>query len=512
MRLPDPFKGHVYFVGAGPGDPGLITLKGAHYLARADVILYDDLLDPRLLDFASPTCEKVYVGKRGGRKSQAQEDINRLLVSHGKKGGVVVRLKGGDPFVFGRGGEEALVLRKAGIPFEIVSGVTAAAGVPAYAGIPLTHRGVAAVAVLVTAQEDPTRSTPAVDWPALAQLESTLVIFMGARKLAQIAQLLLDNGRSASTPVAMIEWGTWPRQRTVSSTLDTLIDAAADHDIHSPTLIIVGGVVDLRRELDWFEQKPLFGRRVLITRSREQTGDLQLLLEAHGAHVAALPMLEIGAPSDLEALDRSISELGWFQWVVFTSPNGVDYFFSRLYEHSLDARAFASASVAAVGLATAEHLRDRGVHPDLIPVEQSQEGLIRAFEDRKVDGVRFLLPGSAIARPALTEALRQRGAEVVQITAYENNPPDPAGLNLPIMTQNQFDMAVFASPSSVRNLSELMGIETTRQALADTAIACIGPTTARTVKELGLAVAVQPPTSSVADLVEAVCAYYRPPC
>ena len=508
MRLPDPFKGHVYFVGAGPGDPGLITMKGAHYLSRANVILHDDLLDQRLLDLAPTDCEKIYVGKRGGRSSCSQDQINELLVEHGRRGGVVVRLKGGDPFVFGRGGEEALALVDAGIPFEIVSGVTAAAGVPAYAGIPLTHRGIAAAAVLVTGQEDPTRTTPAVDWAALAQLESTLVIYMGTRKLEAIAAILLEHGRAPETPVAMIERGTWPGQRTVTTRLDQVTSTATQAGIRSPALIVVGGVVALRETLDWYEQKPLFGRRLLITRSREQTGDLQLLLEAHGAQVAALPMLDIGPPADYVELDLCLRDLGRFAWVAFTSPNGVDFFFERLYQLGLDARALATASVAAVGLATGEHLRDRGLQPDLVPKRQSQDGLIEAFAGIDLSDSHILLPASPIARPDLAEALELQGAAVQQVTAYANQPAAPSGDDLRALADGHVDMAIFASPSSLHNLWSSLGAEALSR-LAGIAIACIGPTTAGAAADYGLDVAVQPATSSMTALVEAICNFYR---
>ncbi len=512
MRLPDPSPGCVYLVGAGPGDPGLLTLKGAHYLERADVVLYDDLLDHRLLELCPPDCQKIYVGKRGGRQGPSQEEINRLLVRHALQNLVVVRLKGGDPFVFGRGGEEALVLREAGVAFEIVSGVTAAAGVPAYAGIPLTHRGLAGAAVLVTAQEDPTRTTPAIDWEKLAQLETTLVIFMGVRKLAQISHDLLRHGRLPDTPVALIEWGTWPRQRTVLATLEHMTDVSARQDIQSPTLIIVGGVVGLRRHLDWFESKPLFGRQVLITRSREQAGDLQLLLEAQGAQVLTLPLIQIQAPEDCTELDRSIAGLANFHWVVFTSPNSVDFFCERLRHLGRDTRAFGKAAVAAVGLATAEHLRTKGVYPDLIPAKHSQEGLVEAFGPIPVEGREILLPTSSIGRTLLAESLEERGASIRRVVAYQNRLPAPDQIELPpALMDNQLDLVIFASPSSVDNFKEVLGDERAREILQHITVACIGPTTARAIHTLGLRADIQPQDSSIAALVQAVCAHYSDP-
>ncbi len=265
-------SGTVYIVGAGPGDPGLLTLKGLRYLQEANVVLYDDLLDPRLLDMVPETCEQIDVGKRGGRKSATQDEIHALLTDRAQKGQIVVRLKGGDPFIFGRGGEEALHLREANIPFEIVSGVSAAAGVSAYAGIPLTHRGIASATMLVTGNEDPNKPETTINWPQLAAFDGTLVIFMAARKLKDICQALIEQGRASSTPAAIIEWGTWPDQRTVATDLEQLPAAAAEKGIRSPALIVIGKVVSLRQALNWYESKPLFGRRLLVTRSREQAG------------------------------------------------------------------------------------------------------------------------------------------------------------------------------------------------------------------------------------------------
>jgi uroporphyrinogen III methyltransferase/synthase len=508
------FPGHaipgcVYIVGAGPGDPGLITAKGLRYLQEADVVLYDDLLDRRLLDLAPAKCEKLYVGKRGGHKSHSQEEINHLLLPRARQGRVVVRLKGGDPLIFGRGAEEALLLKEAGIPFEIVSGVSAASGVPAYAGIPLTHRGLSSVAVLVTGHEDPAKPEPAIDWPRLAGLEATLVIFMAARKVAEICQTLLQHGRAASTPAAIVEWGTWPRQRTVVSDLEHLPEKASERQIRSPALILVGQVVRLRDQLDWFESKPLFGKRVLVTRSRDQAATLQLCLEAQGAEVLALPLLDIAPPEDWSAVDRHLGQLPRYAWVVFTSPNSVSFFFDRLYALGKDARAFGPARVAAVGLSTAEHLHQRGLRPDLVPATQSQEGLAQAFADFPVEGREILLPASSIGRTHLVEVLQQRGALVHHVVAYQNRAPDPSQVELPAaLVENALDLVIFASPSSVQHFAGLLGQERALEILSRARIACIGPTTSRAVRDLGLEVHVQPQQSSIPELVQSICAYY----
>ena len=499
----------MYFVGAGPGDPGLITVKGAQYLQEADVVLYDALLDERLLALTPAQGEKIHVGKRGGRKSYPQNEINDLLVRRARAGCRVVRLKGGDPFIFGRGGIEAMHLRQAGIPFEVVSGVTAAAGVAAYAGIPLTHRNAASSAILVTGHEDPTKTSPAIDWPRLAPLDSTLVIYMGVGKLAEISAVLLQNGRPADTPTAIIEWGTWPHQRTLVSTLEAIAAESQAHNIQSPALIIVGQVVGLRPYLDWFESKPLFGKQVLVTRSSEQAGDLQLLFEAQGAQVSILPLLQIQPPDETAPLDDSIDRLDQFTWVIFTSPNGVDFFFRRLHQLGRDTRAFGRAQVAAVGLATAEHLQAEGLQADLIPQQQSQDGLVEAFSSISVEGADILLPTSALGRTLLPDALTARGARVERLIAYENRPPQADSIKLPpALRDDALDLIVFASPSSVHNFHTVLGDERTRQILSTTTIACIGPTTARAISNLGFETQIQPQESSIQALVQCICTHY----
>ena len=510
MNLPPASPGHVYIIGAGPGDPGLLTLKGSQYIGDADIVLYDDLLDPRLLDLAPPECQLVHVGHRGGSGGRRQEELNEQLIRHAREGKRVVRLKGGDPYVFGRGSEEAVALRQAGIPFEVVCGVSAASGVPAYAGIPLTHRNISSAAVLVTGHQDPGEPSPAVDWEQLARISATLVIFMGARRLPQIVDLLLRHGRDGDTPAAAIEWGTWPHQRTVAATLGRLVEEARDRELESPTLIVVGEVVSLRQQLNWFEDKPLFGRRILITRSREQAGPLRILLEGQGAEVSSLPLLCIGPPRDWSAVDRAVERLDAFDWVVFTSPNSVDFFFQRLEHADRDARALGGVSVAAVGLSTVARLRDRGIRPDLLPEQHSQEGLATAFEAVPVEGEEFLIPASSIGRTLLDEALERRSGVVTRVVAYENRPPEADEVELPrTLLQGQIDLFVFDSPSSVRNFTALLGRDRAMAQLTRGHIACIGPTTAGVVGELGLEVHVQPEESSIPALVQSICAHYQ---
>ncbi len=502
-------EGRVYIVGAGPGDPGLLTLKGARLLAEADVVFYDDLIDRRLLEHTRPGCERVHAGHRGGASARRQEELSRRLVAEARAGRRVVRLKGGDPYIFGRGGEEALALAEAGVPFEVVCGVSAASGAPAYAGIPLTHRGLAAAAVLVTGHEDPSKPESGVDWPSLARVPGTLVVFMGSRKVSAICEALIAGGRAPETPAAAIQWGTWPRQQTVTGTLASLAAEVAAAGLASPTLIVVGEVVNLRGRLSWFETRPLFGRRILITRSREQAGPLRLMLESEGAEVHLLPLLEIGPPDDWTALDGALSRLADFAWVVFTSPNSVEFFHERLRRLGRDSRAYGPARVAAVGLSTGQLLRERGIEPDLVPEVHSAAGLAAAFEAVDLAGAEILLPASSIGRTELDESLAGRGALVFRVTAYENRPPDPASVELPeALTGGSLDCVVFASPSSVRNFLAVAGRETGLEHLRRLDVAAIGPTTARAVADLGLNVAVQPGQSSVSALVRALCEHY----
>ncbi len=499
--------GTVYIVGAGPGDPGLLTCKGAEVLRRADVVFYDELLDRRLLDLTGPHCEHVYVGKRGGRTSVSQEEINTQLSERAQNGQVVVRLKGGDPFVFGRGGEEALHLRQAGVDFEIVPGISAAAGATAYAGIPLTHRGLASAAVLVTGNEDPEAPSGQVDWPALARLDATLVIFMAARTLPELCRVLVTHGRPAATPAAVVEWGTWARQRTVEGTLADLPALAEQTGITSPSLIVVGDVVALRPQLAWRERKALFGRTVLVTRSKEQSAELVAGLEWAGAEVRMLPLLEIAAADNLDPLDAALNNLSRWNWLLFTSANGVRFFFDRLRAHQLDARALAHLRIAAVGSKTAEALGGCGLRADLVPDEQSQQGLATAFNALDMQGAHVLFPTSAIGRTELVDALQARGAHVERVTAYQNRPPANIDTRS-ALGDRAIDMVVFASPSSVDHLYEALGTDGAQLLLEHAAIACIGPTTAAAVHAHGLQVHVQPEHSSVPALVERICAYY----
>ncbi|HEY6839200.1 MAG TPA: uroporphyrinogen-III C-methyltransferase, partial [Geobacteraceae bacterium] len=366
-------KGYVYLIGAGPGDPGLITVKGRDCIARAEVILYDYLANERLLAYARPDAELIYAGKIGGCHNREQAQINELLVAKAQAGKVVARLKGGDPFIFGRGGEECEALVAAGIPFEVVPGVTAAVAAAAYAGIPLTHRGVATSVSFVTGHESPEKETSQIDWPALSLDGGTLVFYMGVKNLGQITANLVAHGRPPETPVALIRWGTRPEQEVLTGTLATIAELARAASFKAPAITVVGEVVGLREKLRWFDNRPLFGRGILVTRAADQAGEFSAMLTELGARVYEAPTITIVPPLDYAELDRAIGELAGFAWLIFTSVNAVRFFFTRLSELGRDSRALGSCRVCAVGPQTAASLASYGVRADLVPADYKAE-------------------------------------------------------------------------------------------------------------------------------------------
>lgn len=493
-------RGRVTLVGAGPGDPGLITLRGVEALREAEVVVYDYLASPELLQHAPEAAERIYVGKRAGCHAMAQGEINALLVRLGQEGKRVVRLKGGDPFLFGRGGEEAEALAAAGVPFEVVPGVTSAIAVPAYAGIPVTHRGVASSLAIVTGHEDPRKRESAIDWEGLARID-TIVFLMGVANLAQIAAELAAHGRPEDTPAAVIQWGTLGMQRTVTGTLADIAARVREAGLTSPAVTVVGGVVHLRERLRWFERRPLLGLRVLVTRARQQASRLAEGLRALGADPVECAVIETAPPLDWGALDGAIAALGRYRWVVFTSANGVEVFFARLALAGRDARALAAARIAAIGPATAEALNTHGVRADLVPAEYVAEALAEAMGE--VQGQRVLLPRADIARPALAARLRAAGAEVDEVVAYRTVRPEglEARLREALAGAN---VVAFTSSSTVRNLVEALGHGEAAQALAGVAVACIGPVTAQTARELGLEPAVVAEEYTIEGLLEAL--------
>jgi uroporphyrinogen III methyltransferase / synthase len=503
-------SGFVSLIGAGPGDPGLLTLRGAEALSVADVVIYDYLANPALLAHAPLDAERIYVGKKAGSHTLSQDEINALLVERGLAGQQVARLKGGDPFVFGRGGEEALALAEAGIPFEVVPGISSAVAAPAYAGIPVTHRGLASSFAVVTGHEDPAKEETALDWERLATGVDTLVLLMGIGNLPQIVEQLVAHGRPADTPVAVVRWGTMPDQQMVSGTLADIVESVETARLKPPAVTIVGAVASLHDRLRWFESRPLFGQRVLVTRSREQASALSSRLRSLGAEVIELATIRIAPPEDWAPLDRAIRMLPHHDWIVFTSVNGVGYFWQRLAQAGLDARALHGLRLAAIGPATAAELTARGLRADYVPDEYVAEAVATGLGD--VRGLRILLPRADIARPALAELLRQGGAEVVEVAAYRTLQPEN-GQDLRDLLA-RVTVATFTSSSTVRNLVAMARDASLDPgvALSHAIVACIGPITAQTARELGLAVDVVAASYTIDGLVQALVDHIQKPC
>lgn len=502
--------GKVYLVGAGPGDPKLLTLRGKECLERADVILYDYLANPVLLDYVRPEAERLYVGRRGRGEYGRQEEINEVMIERARAGKIVVRLKGGDPFVFGRGGEEAEAVAEAGVPFEVVPGVTAAIAAPAYAGIPVTHRTLASSVALVTGHEDPTKPSPTVEWDRLASTQGTVVFLMGMKNLPAIVSHLTASGRPWSTPVALIRWGTRAEQKTVVGTLGDIVKKAESAALEPPTIIVVGEVVKLRAKLNWFETRPLFGTTVLVTRPREQAGELTELLAAYGAQVLAFPTIAIVPPRDWATLDKAITDLSGYDWAIFTSVNGVRFFLERLRALGWDARAFGRARLCAIGPRTAEALATGGLTADLVPEEYQAEGVIEALIKEDMKGKRVLIPRAEVARNLLPDDLRKRGAEVTVAVAYRTVRPEADVRSLQEkLTGREIGVVAFTSSSTVRNYVELFADRETALALTRHAVvACIGPITADTAESYGLKVGIRAKENTIPSLAEAIVGYF----
>jgi uroporphyrinogen III methyltransferase/synthase len=501
--------GTVYLVGAGPGDPGLLTLKGAECLGRADVVVYDRLVNPLLLELAAPSAQRVCVGKTPGEPAIGQDAINDLLVRKARSGKTVCRLKGGDPFVFGRGGEEALRLAREGIPFEVVPGVTSAIAAPAYAGIPVTHRGLASSVVFVTGSEDPAKPKSSVDWAALAKGAETLVILMGAANLAPIADALISGGRDPQTPLAVVNWGTYPRQTVVEATLDEARRPDLAERVQPPVVVVVGKVAALRAQLRWFERRPLFGKRIVVTRPRAQAPALARRLEELGAETLELPAIRVEPLSDFRRLDAALRRLGSYDWAVFTSANGVRACFERLAALGKDARAFGGAKVAAIGEATARELQSRGIVSDFMPVRYTSKTLAEAFHRRRSKGLRFLLPRADIAPDDLPAALRARGARVTAVAAYRTVQAKPEKKVVDALAALGADLVTFTSASTVRGFVELATRISRRGLPSKSAYASIGPETTKAAAAHGLEVAVEADPHTVAGLVEAIVSYFQ---
>ena len=507
-------EGKVDLVGAGPGDPGLLTLRGRELLQQAEVVVYDYLANAKLLRHAPKDCIRIYVGKKGGGlHACTQEHINRLLVEHARAGRTVVRLKGGDPFIFGRGGEEIEELAAYGIAFEAVPGVTAASAAATYTGIPITHRRYTASVAFITGHEDPDKPLSNIDWNKLATGAGTLVIYMGIKNLPDIAQKLMAAGRRPETPAAVVRWASMPQQESVIGTLADIGDRVRAAAIKPPALVIVGEVVQARGCINWFEKRPLFGRRIVVTRTREQASALVSQLENLGADCLECPTIEVRELADYSQLDAALERLADFDWLLFTSPNTVQHFFRRLQQGGQDSRALYGLRIAAVGSSTAEALRPFGLRADFLPEKYTGEALAEALiASGFAQGQRFLLPQAAQAGKILPDKLRAAGATVMVVPAYETVPATEAGAELQAaLDAGAVDCITFTSSSTVRNCFALLACENEaalRQALARVRLAAIGPVTAKTIAEYGLPVAIMPERHTIADLVSALLHHF----
>jgi uroporphyrinogen III methyltransferase/synthase len=502
----------VYLIGSGPGDPRLITVRGRECLAAADVVIYDHLVHPRLLRHAPAGAEKIDVGVAAPQPLE-QEAICYLIAEKAREGRTVARLKWGDPFVFDRGGPEALFLHEQGVAFEVVPGVPAGLGAPTYAGVPITYPGGGDTVTFVRGYEDDGKAKTSVDWASLARLDGTIVCYAGPQQLPHIVNALITHGRAADEPAAIVFDGTLPAQQTVSGSLASIAQAARDTRDRRPAVLVVGRVAALREHLRWFDARPLFGRRVLVTRPREQAADLVDRLETAGADAIVAPMIRIEPPDDPAPLDDACARLGTFDWIVFPSTNAVEAVLDRLLASPRDLRALAGVRLCVVGPATARRLVAYGIKPDLMPAEYRAEALIDAMTDAgDVRGVRVLLPHADIGREIVADELRRRGADVTEVTAYRTVATEPEREGEPdiyhMLLERQIDVVTFTSPSAVRNMVRVLGAEPAADLLRTTVVASIGPVTAEAAAQYQIATTVMPAEYTVPGLVDAIVGHF----
>jgi len=519
-------KGKVYLVGAGPGDIGLLTVKGLRCLQKAEVVVYDFHLNAQILNYINHDAEFIYAGKRGGRHTRTQDEINDILVQKAKEGKLICRLKGGDPFVFGRGGEEAEVLSKEGIEFEVVPGVSSSVAAPAYSGIPLTHRLYSSSFAVIPGYEDITKKESAIEWAKLATGAGTLVFLMAVKNVDLITQKLIENGRSPDTPVAVIRWGTRPDQKTIVGTLKNIAELVKEKDIKPPAVMVVGDVVRLRESLKWYEKKPMFGHRILVTREHLEGFEP---LEELGAEIIEFPTIEIVPPESYDELDKSIDKIETYDWLIFTSRNGVNYFFKRFFEKDRDIRDLKGIKICAIGITTAKEIKKYGIKINLIPDEFHAEGLLEAFvkEAEKIrgleakkntqfttsqflnfstsqllKGLKILLPRAEKAREIFPEKVRELGGELDVPVAYRTIKPESRGKRLRrFLKEGRISIATFTSAATFNNFREIMGKDA-EELLKGVAVAVIGPVTAKAVENAGLHVDIMPEEATIEAMVE----------
>ncbi len=511
VNVQTPNRAVVYLVGAGPGDPELITLRGAWCLSRADVVVYDYLADPLLLRSVPIDAERVYVGKKAGQHTLSQEEINQYLVTKARENKIVVRLKGGDPFVFGRGGEECETLAEAGIPFEVVPGITAGVAASAYAGIPVTHRGRASSVAFITGHEDPQKPDTSIHWEHLAGGVDTLVFYMGVGNLPSIVERLVAFGRPSSTPVALIRWGTKPGQETVTGTLETIVDNVQAAGLRPPAIIVVGDVVGMRDKLAWFDRRPLFGRRVVVTRTRMQASSFVEKLRMLGADPIELPTIEIESLTHNSIVSNAVQSVGRYNWLIFTSANAVRLFLDACFARHNDIRALGTVRIAAIGPATADAVREYHVGVDVVAEKAVAEGLIeRLSEAESWNGKHVLIPRAAEARPVLPDYLKQQGARVDVVPVYKTiRPTETDEALLEAIERNEYDLVTFTSSSTAENFAALFGEHRFSKLAPSLRAAAIGPVTAQTLKGLGVTPVLEASDHTIDGLTEAIREYFE---
>jgi uroporphyrinogen III methyltransferase/synthase len=503
-------KGKVYLIGAGPGDPGLITVKGLACLEKADVVVYDYLANEKLLSHVKEGAERVYVGKKGGDHTLPQDQINRLIVEKASEGKTVARLKGGDPFIFGRGGEEAEELVSAGIPFEIVPGVTSAIAAPAYAGIPLTHRDFTSTVAFITGHEDPTKEESKIAWNKISTGAGTLVFLMGVGNLRNIAEALIRNGRNPETPVALIRWGTLPEQETILGKLSNIADIAQSRKLKPPVIILVGEVVTLREKMNWFEALPLFGKKILVTRAREQASELSEALGELGAMAIEFPTIGILPQVSWADVDHCINQLALYDWIIFTSANGVRCFLERLFALGHDVRDLKGPKVCAIGPRTAESLGALKIRVDFVPGEYRAEAILEVLRKENLKGKKILIPRAKVARDILPEELRKAGAVVDVVEVYQTvRPQENVDKIRDLLKKKTISAITFTSSSTVSNFVEMVGKKEARELIAGIPVASIGPITMKKARSLGIETAIMPEEYTIPALVKALADYFK---
>ncbi len=499
-------NGKVYLVGAGPGDPGLLTLRGLECIQRADVLVYDNLVNPSLLRYARTDAELIFAGKSAKKHTLNQDETNALLVAKAKTGKVVTRLKGGDPFVFGRGGEEGQELREAGIAFEIVPGISSSIAAPAYAGIPVTHRAVATAFMVITGHEDPTKGESQVDWKTVAQFFGTRVILMGVERIGEITTTLISHGCAADTPAAMIRLGTTPRQQTITGTVGTIAKLAEQAKLQPPAITVIGDVVRCREDLNWFERRPLFGKRIVVTRSREQASELTRQLLELGADVLEIPTIAIKPPKDPAPMREAVLGIGTYDWLVFTSPNGVDAFFRVYFAEHTDIRDLGGLKIAAIGAATAQKLAALHLQVDLQPTEFTGEALLETFhKEVSCENLKFLLPRADLADERLARGLEDLGGIVDDLDAYQTVPDteDRTGHRARLLAEGA-DIVTFTSSSTVHNFCDLVNVPDLFRQFPRLRIVSIGPQTTAAVIAHNLSIAAEAKEHTIPGLVETI--------